>query len=355
MKKKIIRFCSFFLIFCVMFSVLSVFLCTSDRKDALHVRGFFYEPKDTIDVILIGASEVYTGFNSPLAWKEYGFTSYALSYAGTPCTLYKAMLQEALERQNPKLVVFEVNGFLSKDDYLENVSKRHTWYDNVPFTKTKINSMLENIPKKRMMEFILKIQKYHDNWRHPAICAESFIGRSKMKCSGISYTKCFATTTNIRETVDLKKSYPVFTKLSENCLRDLLQYCNDQGLKNVFLYRNPHCVNNQNPTVFNKISEIVSQYGYDFQNYENSFEKIGLNTQKDYYNQDHVNVYGMEKTTKFIGQYIVDHYDVKTEHSKEDIDRWNTCVEKMENIIYKAKDDIENNRKNVYYEISAYD
>ena len=61
--------------------------------------------------MMIGASEVYADYSATEAWKNYGYTSYSLGVSGAPGSLYKSMLREALTRQHPKVVVFEVNGF----------------------------------------------------------------------------------------------------------------------------------------------------------------------------------------------------------------------------------------------------
>ena len=108
---------------------------------------------NSIDVLMIGASELYTGFSSPLAWKKYGFTSYALSYSGAQGSLYKTMLTQALDTQNPKLVVFEVGGFLYYENYLKNHKKMHIWFDNVPDGETKLETLEQMIPAEKQNEY----------------------------------------------------------------------------------------------------------------------------------------------------------------------------------------------------------
>ena len=51
---------------------------TQVRGDHNKIRldGFYMEEKNSLDVVLLGASEVYTAFSSSLAYDEYGFTSY---------------------------------------------------------------------------------------------------------------------------------------------------------------------------------------------------------------------------------------------------------------------------------------
>lgn len=109
-----IRIGAFALIFVVLFSFVSTFFKMTDAVNIATIEGFYKEPKDSIDVMMIGASEVYADYSATEAWKNYGYTSYSLGVSGAPGSLYKSMLREALTRQHPKVVVFEVNGFYKK-------------------------------------------------------------------------------------------------------------------------------------------------------------------------------------------------------------------------------------------------
>lgn len=354
LKKIWITICCLIVSLSLTFGIAINLLSRGERKDSVHIRGYFYEPQNTVDVVLIGASEVYTGFNSPLAWNEFGFTSYAIAYACMPGSVYKSVLSQALTTQSPKLVMFEINGFINGDLYLKNVHTINTWLDNAPKINDKANNVAQITSGSDKMNTAVKLSEHLRNSIYKRLSYGSTVGKYKMDKAGISYTKCFATTTSRKSTSMFSNYSPKLGSNSEKCLRDLLQYCNDVGLKNVLFYRNPHCFNNSNPECYQNIASIVNEYGYDFVSFENSFAEMGLIPSEDFYNDDHVNIYGAEKTTRYIGQYIVDRYNVKTEHSQEDKDRWNLCVEKMNTVIDKAKNDFTGGRKKVYYEISAY-
>ena len=55
--------------------LISPAFIVNNEWDMRHVHGFFLEPEDSLDVVLIGASQLYTGYSAPLAWQDYGFTS----------------------------------------------------------------------------------------------------------------------------------------------------------------------------------------------------------------------------------------------------------------------------------------
>ena len=347
------RFLCFALLTVIVFLFASSVLRLNNVKDAMHIKAFFKEPKDTIDVITIGASEVYTSFNSPLAWEEYGFTSYSVSFAGAPGSLYKEMLKEALRRQNPKVVVFEINGFLNGDKYLDSEAKRHTWFDNVPWSKVKWASMQEVIPKDKMGEYLFDFVKYHDNWKHPLKCGKNFYWKVRLAAKGISDLKCFGTTTLYRGEGELKEFTPKYTEKAETLLTDLLEYCKAQGLEQVLFLRTPHCVKNQAPDVYERMEALIASYGYDFLNLENGFAEIGLDPAVDFYNKDHLNTYGMEKMTAYMGRYLRQQYELPEEHPEKLCRYWDTCAEKMHQVMEKSKVDLKNGKKVDYYEISG--
>ena len=52
--------------------LISPTFVVNNEWDMRHVHGFFLEPEDSLDVVLIGASQLYTGYSAPLAWRDYG-------------------------------------------------------------------------------------------------------------------------------------------------------------------------------------------------------------------------------------------------------------------------------------------
>ena len=350
--KKLVRFICFVLIASTVMFGLNFYFSTNSDKDGIHIRGYFKEPQNTVDVLLIGASEVYTGFNSPLAWEKYGFTSYGLSFAAMPGSLYKTVTQRALKTQTPKLVVFEINGFLHSEKYLVNRRPVHAWFDTVGVDSDGRAFLKENIPKKEWTEYYLPFYKYHSNWREPLICSRNAVSRICLNAEGISYSKAFANTALQRKDSKIKKKNISFAPKSKEYMVELLEYCRESGLKNVLFYRAPHCVKSENPEASEEIKKLIESYGYSFVNFENAYDAIGLDTQKDFYNPDHLNIYGMEKFTAFFGKFICDNYDVKTAHTAETVEEWNKCADIMNKTIEECKNDPD---KSIYYELTAYE
>ena len=67
--------------------------------------GVLGEPKNTLDVLFMGDSEVYTSIDPLSMWRDHGFASYDVSTSAQPLPYTRSLLTRALERQTPRLVV----------------------------------------------------------------------------------------------------------------------------------------------------------------------------------------------------------------------------------------------------------
>ena len=73
--------------------------------------GFLAEPKDSLDVMVYGNSDVYSGFYPKVLLEEFGYTSYASGRALQNMDNINDLLKKTLDRQTPKLVILETDCF----------------------------------------------------------------------------------------------------------------------------------------------------------------------------------------------------------------------------------------------------
>lgn len=87
MKKIIKRIVSCVLFVAILLGLLQVSSLvfqpkSNDKASGIHyprANGIFSEPKDSIDTVFIGDSEVYHSFIPLNIWRDYGITSYDVS------------------------------------------------------------------------------------------------------------------------------------------------------------------------------------------------------------------------------------------------------------------------------------
>ena len=59
---------------------ICVFTQNYADNDSQRLMGFYQEKENSLDVVYIGASDVYNAFSPALAYKEYGYTSYPYAF-----------------------------------------------------------------------------------------------------------------------------------------------------------------------------------------------------------------------------------------------------------------------------------
>jgi len=102
--------------------------------------------------------------------------------------------------------------------------------------------------------------------------------------------------------------------LAETCLLSFLDYCREENLENILFVRFPHVIATEDSYARfcrgNEAGRIIEEYGYDFINLEREYDQIGLVAAEDFYNEDHLNVYGQQKLTEYLGRILAEDYGV---------------------------------------------
>lgn len=112
-------------------------LCHADHNRE-RVKGFYCEDVDSLDVVYLGASEVYSDIAPGYSYRRDGITSYIFATQANSMLNYKSQLKNVLSRQKDALIVIELNGAVYEDD--EDVTKEanlRNYSDNVPLDLTK--------------------------------------------------------------------------------------------------------------------------------------------------------------------------------------------------------------------------
>ena len=329
--------------------ILAVVLCTGILQEYVlcradhnreRIKGFYQEDRDSLDVVYLGASDVYSDIAPGYAYRRDGITGYLFASQADTILNYKSQLKNILSRQKNALVVIEVNGALYGDD--EETTKEanlRNYTDNAPLDGIKLEWIMQN-GKDNKAEYLLPIIKYHGVWND--LSTEQKYRRTVVKdqMRGYNYLKGV-----LNWTVEFKSPQPSLnsslpaasgrreplTELEESSLRDLLEYCKSENLTNVVFARFPHIVTEKNFERFersNTIGDIVEEYGYDYLNFERDIALTGLDEEHDFYNYDHLNIYGQQKFTAFLTDYLKERYALSPhELTDSQQEEWELCAD----------------------------
>ncbi len=324
MKK--LKFAAKIVIFIAVFVVLLIFASyilrpSSDTKT--RFAGFYAEPKNTIDVIVIGSSPVAPLYAAPLIWNEYGITLYPLGTNSQPTNGIKYLVEEARKRQHDSLFVIDVSLFMVEPQSLLTEPNIRNIVDNMTYSlnrKVAINELVEN-PSERL-NYYFDISKYHTILRSGEFDADSF---KYFDFAVPSQYKgyFFVDAVEPFDPVDVSgitetKSIPLE---SEQILIDLMDYCKTQDIDAMFVIA-PYIASDERKMSHNYLQALIESKGYPFIDFNDKAQQIGIDYATDLYNRNHLNVSGAQKFSMYFGAYLADTHGFVDNRGNTDYASW---------------------------------
>ena len=338
-KRNVIRFAKLLMLLLLITAAVAAtqtFLFYHSDHNTGRLRGFYHEKENSLDFVVIGASEVYAGFSPLHAYDYSGLTSYAYAYASNPGSLYLSELKEILSRQNPQMILVETQGFLYDDKRQMQESHLRTFTENIPLSFNKLNAVWE-YPYEDKLSCVFPFLKYHGDWQLTAEeMAERFRNR-KNQLVRPSMLKGILTVSGFD--MDFSEKYDTLGDLTtfpleplgEKYLLEFLAYCQKNELKNVVFVRFPHKVVQERQYEFfcrgNRAEQIIKQHGFSYLDFEQMAEELNFDAQYDFYDAEHLNIYGQMKLTESLCDILFDEYGIlPQEQSSQNRARWEEAV-----------------------------
>lgn len=257
------------------------------------------EQKDTIDVIVAGDSESYTTISPMQIWKKYGYTVYAAGQPGAKLTETKYILSRAFKTQSPKVVMLETNSLYRCQNTQSEVS-----------TKTS-EFLYKHLPLLRL----------HSAWKSPL-----------MELRGKTY-KGFLVSGKVRpykgKTNYMKKTGEVayIDENNINTLREIKDLCLKNGAK-LMLYSAPS-PKNYNYKKHNAIVKLAKEENLTYLDMNMHVKEMGINWKTDTRDKgDHLNYSGAIKSTKFIGKYMNEKFEIPDRRNTQVAFQWDKLHKK---------------------------
>ena len=362
MKKNIKRtliILSMFFVICISLGLCQKYLFVLDDHNAWRVKGFYLEDKDSVDVVFMGQSDIYSGICPGKLYEEYGLTSYDYA-AASQVNLWKSQLIEILNQQNPQYIIIEINGVVYGDDEELDDSLGHRSYlDGMPMSINKIDTLHSLNLKESPLSYYFPLIKYHGELQNSMKMLRETLYYQKQ---GFAALRGFNTQTQVDENkdtfmVDYSKQLPL-TVRREELLIEFLEFCKANKVNNIIFTRFPHKIMREEMVDRayrgNRAEAIIKEYGFDFIHLERDYQDAKIDPNTDYYNDDHLNIYGAKKLTHYWGELLTTKYDVThNELSDKQKNEWNYTVDYTNRFLALAEQRIKDGIKGAFYETAT--
>lgn len=300
------------------------------------VKGFYAEPKDTIEVLFLGPSGSAASIIPMELYEDYGICAYNLGTPMQPMMASYYWLQEAYRKhpQTLKTVVLE-GGVLR---YPLDLSPYHRAIDGMQFSSVKYHAVRDYSSKMGdTMANLLPIYVYHDRWKELNQTDFEKINYSANVCDRGYYfvTERYLDSGNILPMplyfADDDETGITLDSETVYYFEQIVNFCDVHDLDIVLV----RLGQTWESSVHNAVKSMAEDYGVEFLDFsfEPLFSEIAFNRVTDSADIEHPNYYGAKKITAYMGNYLKTHYqfrdvreDTKYSFMKEQLNQYHTSV-----------------------------
>lgn len=317
--KEIIAFICFMLVLAIMVNSLSkIFIPKWKENDSMQtymMRGFYDEEKDSIKVLNIGDSDVYRGVSPNVIWNTAKIPSYTLSSSSQRMWQSYYLLKHALNYQSPEVVFLEMNA--CRYDSGREIAMMHQFFDNMKLDDVKWEALQDPVfefTTSQKLNFLFPILEFHS--RYSELTKEDFT----LGLSDLHYAeKGLAMKTDV-EAYEGSMNY--MKKITDNefaitpktmkYLDMIVELCKEKNIRLV-LFKTPEPTN-WRLQHHEAVSEYAKEHDLDFLDYNIGSRLKLFDLTKDTMDKGtHLNIYGAEKLSHSLAEYMRDTLKIEPE------------------------------------------
>ena len=320
MKKKIIAAVSVLLASFILLGLLSALLMPKYIENPEgRLVGEYYSQAGENDVLFLGDCEVYESFIPAVLWEEYGISSYVRGSAQQLIWQSYYLLEEMLEYETPRAVVFNV--YAIKYGEPQNNAYNRMTLDKMKWSASKISAIRASMTEdESFIEYIFPLLRFHS--RITELTADDFkyiFSTPTASDSGYLMQTEVRPMTTIRAGDDLF-DYTLPTAAFEY-LDKMRELCEDKGVE-LILVKAPtnHWKFWWHEEWDRQIVDYADEHGLDYINFIPLYDKIGIDWSQDTYDEGmHLNVYGAEKLTRYFGKMLSEEYGIADRRGESEL------------------------------------
>lgn len=303
--KNITKVFLFLIILCFLLLIASyIFEPKTNNKEAgmrdVRLNAILGEKDNTLDVLFLGDSEVFSSISPMEIYNKHGFTSFVLGSAAQQLHYTKYLLSRTLKKQKPKVVILETNAIYRKIEPTGPIFRKlQNWFS---------------------------IFEYHNRWKSLNFrdLNLSFNYEYNSEFKGYTYKpgiKGLKSWNYMNPTTESKE----IESLNKKFLLSMIELCNEFDIK--FILLSTPSTKNWNYTKHMGIKEFASEHNITYIDLNLMKNEVPIDWEKDTCDEgDHLNYYGAVKVSNFIGDYLANNYKLENKKDKPKYKSWNEAL-----------------------------
>lgn len=301
----------------------------SSDNNLYNVKHFYDTPKEKIEVLFLGSSHCFCTVNNALLWEKYGMASqnFATGRQNLGNTYY--FLKEALKTQKPEVVCVEgvfssYTGYGNGDVYRNTLGlKLSTNYVENAKYSLKLAGKKSGL---RLVDMVAKWPVIHS--RYAELTKADFVdpypnsrGFRAHWTNQPTYVAPKAANT---------ESLGTLSKENTKYIDKIIALSKVKKFQVVFFIA-PFCVTEGDEKQFNALGDYLAKKHIPYIDFNKKYDELQFVFSKDMLETGHVNAYGAEKVTTYLGEMLHNHYAIPNRRGENGYELWNQDLQDWKN------------------------
>lgn len=340
----LIRMACVTIIFLILLTALGKVFVPYQEQDTDQHRTFYNTEKNSVDVMMVGSSTILVGISPLELWKNHKISAYTRGSSVQAPEVTYLNVKEAYKYQQPKVLVMGITSLFGKYDYDDKEPFLRRGIDFKKLSLTKLEVVSEVVKKsetQHILDYVFPVLRYHDRWKD--------LDGTDIK--QLRYTHDYMRgqfpvykSVAIEPRMVVDKSVPAedINKEAWEYYKKTIDYCKSQGTE-VVVVNMPD--DRWTYGRYLTAKELLKENGVEYIDYnlEETLKEINLDWEKDFYDPHHLNPVGAQKTTKYLGDFLEEHYGESLHKNAE-----KNVAEELDQNVKQYEEDLHNFRKEVY-------
>lgn len=283
-----------------------VFRPTNTDSSVNAIDTFHDLPEDSIQVIGYGSSRMWRGVSSMEMYENYGIGMYNYGCNWQLFNTTYLFFLDSLQTQSPDVVIFEVKNVcrVREDEDMGGEIYYTTAINGWDIKAEYIYQCFGNVLD-RYISYLVPIFGFHESWKD--LEGDNFTWNSSEADFYQSMGYLGSDKVTSVEAVD----YLTFDEIELNesaieMLDEIVEICNENEIEIIF-YVAPYSGEYK---YSDAMAEYAEENGCVYLDGFEYIEELGIDWETDFYDNNHLNNAGVSKMSNFLGEYIVENYDV---------------------------------------------
>jgi len=316
------------IVFCLVLSALlwGVDWVLRPTAAGLLPWGALAETHSEVDAIMLGSSRTHASVLPMELWRTSGVTAVDVTCGGQNLSATLSYLEQALESQDPEVVMLEVS-MMGSRRIRADLTTAHNNFDDMPRGAPRTMGILRSTPPTAWPELFFPLESYHSRWA--TLMRYDFMPDKRAKRpwdrGSLYLPQSTPMTGESTPTVIATANY----QADLTWIREIARLCNRRGARLVLFAApslDPTYVADR-PVLVRLESDLREELpNLIYLDLNHRTAEMGIEPATDYKDVAHLNHRGAVKLSKWLARYLTQEHGLPDHRTDELSSRWNQAL-----------------------------